>query len=276
MIEEVDDLRDVSASWLENILGYLDCSADQLSPARCKKPNKDDIATWLCDSLTYVSKQNTMLKNFRSENEALKTQLISSQQQVVKLQDELLQIKTDQLQCVQSAVRTSVKDSVKAEFGTYSSILQTQPQVLAPEAVKTLIKTVVQEEDRSRSLMIFGLPEEEEEQLCDRISQVFQEVGEKPRIEASRLGQTRKEGKVRPVKVTVSSSTIVNQILTKARNLKQSEKHSKVFICPDRSPVQRAEHKQMVAELKEKAKEDTSMRHFIRGGKICSASIKPN
>ncbi len=119
--------------------------------------------------------------------------------------------------------------------------------------------------------MIFGLSEERDEQLCDRVSRVFEEIGEKPRIEACRLGKAPKQGKARPVKVNFSSSLIVNQILVKARNLKQSQTHSSIFICPDRSPAQRANHRQLVLELKEKNKENSTTRYFIRGGKICSS-----
>lgn len=270
----VDDLRDAVTLWLEDVLGQLECSSvGQLSPAICGKPVKNIIATWLCSSLSYVSQQNDVISDLRSETEALKTELIGSQQRVIRLQEELLSSKNEQLQSLQTTVKTSVEDTVKAEFVTYSAQVQkTQPQSITPETVKSVVRTVVEEEDRSRSVMVFGLPEEDDEQLNAKISEVFQEIGEKPRIEASRLGKECKQRKVRPVKVTLTSSAIVNQILVKARKLKQSENNSSVFICPDRSPVQRARHRELVKELKEKPK-DSTKRHFIRGGKICSSSI---
>jgi hypothetical protein len=266
------DSWEEAGTWLRETLERFDCeSAGKLSPVTvCKKFNKDMIGTWLTGALSYLEKQHDMVRSLKASNEELKTGLISNQQRVIQLQEELLSSKTDQLQSLQSSVKSSVQDSVKAEFITYSTKLQNPTPIFAPEAVETLVKTVVAEEDRSRSLIIFGLSEEKDEQLCDRVSQVFLDIGEKPRIEASRLGRVCKTGIVRPVKVALSSASTVNQILMKAKNLKESSKYGAVFICPDRSPVQRAQHKQLVAELKQKNNEDKTKRHFIRGGKICS------
>ena len=67
--------------------------------------------------------------------------------------------------------------------------------------------TVVEEEDRSRSLIIFGLPEvenEEEEPLHDAVVGVFEQLGEKPRLDARRLRTKRdSNNRPRPVKETV-------------------------------------------------------------------------
>ena len=67
--------------------------------------------------------------------------------------------------------------------------------------------------------MIFGLPEEENEKLSEKVTDVLVTIGEKPRLDACRLGSKSVGGKVRAVKVTLSSSAIVNQILLKARKL---------------------------------------------------------
>ena len=58
------------------------------------------------------------------------------------------------------------------------------------------MKTVVEEEDRSRSLMIFGLPEnkgEDEDQLNAKVNELLQEVGEKPKIDATRIRKSSGE-----------------------------------------------------------------------------------
>ena len=78
---------------------------------------------------------------------------------------------------------------MKAEFVTYSSKLQSPaPAMIAADTVKSFVKTVVEEEDRSRSLMVFGLAESAKENLSDKVSVVFQDIGEKPRFEACRRG----------------------------------------------------------------------------------------
>ena len=196
---------------------------------------------------------------------AMKTELVSAQRRIIQLQDELLVSKDVQLQALQTTVKTSVKDTVKAEFVSYSAMVQKQPaQTLEHDVVKTLVKTVV-----------FGLNDEGAEDLQKKVGDVFLEIEEQPRVEASRLGRVVTGGKARPVKVCFSSSSAASQVLTKARALKQSQKYSKVFICPDRSPAQRSEQRQLVEELKKKSKEEPGQRHYIRRGRVLSAVREP-
>ena len=70
------------------------------------------------------------------------------------------------------------------------------------------------------------------------------------------------------MKVTLSSSTFVQLILSKSRMLRTSEKYKSVFLSPDRTAEERLKQKELVTELKEKIAEDSQKRHFIRGGKI--------
>ena len=140
--------------------------------------------------------------------------------------------------------------------------------------MKNVIKDVVAKGDRSRNLMLFGLKEEKGELLCEKVGQVLLELGEKPKIEASRIGlikpKDKKQVADRPVKVTLTSSTIVQQILTRARHLRSSELFGKVFISPDRSPEERAEQQKLVLELKKRSNDEPDKRHFIKVGKVCS------
>ena len=182
--------------------------------------------------------------------------------------------KTEQIQTMKSSVKTSVEESVKAEFVSYSTKLQSKAPVIPPDSVRSVVKTVMEEEDRSQSVMLFGLEELDEEQIYDRVNEVFGDLGEKPRFEAQRLGK-RSSGdakKVRPVKVNLPSSAVVTQLLKKARNLRQSEKHKSVFISPDKTPEERATQRKLVEEMKKKAMEEPEKRHFIRRGAICSVN----
>lgn len=160
---------------------------------------------------------------------------------------------------------------MKAEFQTYSAAVEKGLSV-TPANLKSVVKEVVEEEDRSRNIMVFGLAEETDEQLGDKVSDVLQTIGEKPRIEVCRVGNRDVTKPGRTVKVTLSSSVIVNQILSKARNLRDSEKHKSVFLSADRSYEQRTEHRLLVVELKKRAADDPDKRHFIRNGKVCSVA----
>ena len=71
---------------------------------------------------------------------------------------------------------------------------------------QNVIKDVVAEGDRSRNLMLFGLNEDEGELLSEKVVQVLLELGEKPKIEAGRIGlnkiKDKKKVTDRPIKVT--------------------------------------------------------------------------
>ena len=71
------------------------------------------------DSLGYTDKQNSMIKELWEESALLKKQLIESQATVITLQNDLIESKDKQLQLVQTAVKSSVAETVKAEFVTY-------------------------------------------------------------------------------------------------------------------------------------------------------------
>ena len=215
-------------------------------------------------------------QKLRTATDPLQLELIKTQKQVIELQSELLACKNEQLQSLQSSVKSTVEESLKAEFDTYSSKLQSSAPTIAADTVKSFVKTVVEEEDRNRSLMVFGLPESKKENLSDKISAVFQDIGEKPRFEACRLGtpgsgdSTKKD---RPVKVTVSSSITVNQILSKSRKLMKSDEHTSVFICPDRSPEQRKRHRELVLKMRDMAAADSKKKYYIKRGAVHSADI---
>ena len=73
-------------------------------------------------------------------------ELVAAHKKIIDLQEELIQCKNDQLQSLQSTVKTSVENTVKAEIQCYSdAVKQTLPkQAIARETVKTIVRSVVQ------------------------------------------------------------------------------------------------------------------------------------
>ena len=144
--------------------------------------------------------------------------------------------------------------------------------VITPAQVKQAVKSVVEEEDRSKNVIVFGVKEEDEEKLETKISDIFQQVSEKPRVsEVSRIGRVA-EGKDRPVKVTLSSSDAVFSVLSKAGQLKRTGDYKKVYLSADRTFEQRAARKQLVEELKRKRDTQPNQNHVIRNNQIISTS----
>ena len=78
------------------------------------------------------------------------------------------------------------------------------------------------------------------------------------------------------MKVTVSSSIIVNQIVANAKKLRQVENFRTVFVCPDRSLEERKTQRDLVNKMKERALAEPEMRFFIKGGEIRSVAKTVN
>ena len=239
------------------------------------------MAERLAEVMRIVERQNEYIIHLEKQAQELKSDVIINQGTVIDLQQELIAAKNEQLTELKTTVVTSVEDTVKTELKSYSEAVNQSSNRLNAgtlydqKMLKSVVKDVVAEEDRSRNLMLFGLEEEQEEHISEKVSQVPVELGEKPIIEASRIGVKLKDYKAakkpaRPVKVTVSSSTIVQQILSKARSLRNSEYYKKVFISADRSTEQRAQHRELVQELKRRRTEEPDKRFYIRGGQLCS------
>ena len=257
-------------------MAEVGCGADT---ERLMKKTKQILTSVLAQCWDCVEKQQTMFQDLLAEVQTLRSGLLVAQNSVIKLQGELLAAKDEQLQSVQTAVKDTVQQAVQqtvqTEIKSYSqAVAKVAPPraALTTAALKKAMKEAVDENDRSRNLMVFGLSEDEGEQLVKKVDEVFQQLGERPRIEATRVG-VQSTGKTRPVKVTVSNPAMVLQILAKARNLKHDVKHKDIFICPDRTLEQRAEQRKLVISRKKKAAEEPNKRHFIRGGRVCSEQI---
>jgi hypothetical protein len=184
-----------------------------------------------------------------------------------------LERKEEQLQSLQSAVQTTVQDAVQTEIRSYGEVLKApSAPAISTATFRKVVKDAIEDEDRSKNLVVFGLSEEDGEQLDEKLSDVFMDLGEKPRVEAVRIGRRLEASgsNCRPVKVTLGSSTAVQQILSKAKALKQMDKWKAVYVSPDRSPAERSARRLLVEERKKRATEQPERNHFIKGGKVCS------
>ena len=249
----------------------------EISPYIVKKLLKDDLAEIAHNALCHLSDLVASITGHEGVPHCMKTEMIETQQTVTKLQSELLTYKDNELEALKSTVKTAVEVSVKSEFESYSSVLQAglkSPESSTPtiskQELRNVVQNVVEEEDRSKSLMIFGLPETSNEDINGTVNKLLTALGEKPRIDACRLGKKKSDSKPRPIKVTATSTTVVAHILSKAKLLRKLETYDKVYLSPDRTPEQRLKHKQLVIELKQLALEKPGQKHYISGGSIHS------
>ena len=143
---------------------------------------------------------------------------------------------------------------------------------ITADQVKNAVKCAVQEEDRTKNIIVFGVTDNEQEEQDSRILNIFESLDEKPRItECVRLGSKR-EGVVRPIKVTLGSSETVHRVLSKAGQLQKSQQHRGIYLSVDRTQEERLARKKLVEQLKQKREAEPEHYHFIRNNTILSRS----
>jgi hypothetical protein len=282
-----DQLEEDASVFVTRTLGLVNLQfIGALSDVNYNVPKitKSSLSKVLADALRIIDRQSKYIESLEGQAQQLKSEMIVNQGAVIDLQKEMLEANRQQLNDLQANVVASVEDTVKNEMKLYSDAAKTDTTnsgvFLDKKTLTSVVHDVVSEEDRSRNIMIFGLTEQDNEQINVRVSQVLLELGEKPKVEATRIGgkhsKPSKDAKTstRPVKVTVSNSTIVRQILSADRALRHSEHYKEVFISPDRSAEQRSQHKELVLELKQRMKDDPDKKHYIKGGQLCSVDKK--
>ena len=121
------------------------------------------------------------------------------------------------------------------------------------------------------------MQESDTEVLRNTVSDTIQKIGERPIVtDCCRIGAKIKKDTdaVRPVKFTVRSSDVANQLLRKAKLLRSKEGFRSVYISPDRTVTERRAYKKLLDELKLKRETEPDKFHFIRNNKIVSTSEK--
>ena len=136
------------------------------------------------------------------------------------------------------------------------------------------MKKVEVEEDRSKNLVVYGMVEEKDENLEDKVLGVLEQLGEKPPIlSCCRMGKETADGgpAIKPVKFTVAGTDLVRQILSKTKRLKEINGYSSVYICSDRSVEHRRAWKKLVDEVKQMRIAEPNRDHTIKNFKIVSS-----
>ena len=275
--KELEDLLGKCSAWLPKAMEQVGCIAPvDVTSATCKKAMKDTLALLFAESYHFVRFQAEKMKQLKADLSATKSQLIENQKWVISLQEQIIDNKDKQLDAVKTVVKSSVESNLKEQFKSYSEAAAENVMVCPsegltdPATLKKVVKSVVQEEDRSRNVIIFGLPERKDEKVDERVQEVFQELGLKPTLHASRVGKIVQGKSKRPVKVSLSSSSNVHQILCQVRKLRHSSNFSSVYVRPDRSEEERSQDRLLVQELLKKREAQPDKLHFIRAGTIHS------
>ncbi|KAL5250336.1 hypothetical protein ACHWQZ_G016166 [Mnemiopsis leidyi] len=208
-----------------------------------------------------------LMSSATSQIEALQEEKISDQKTIINLQQDLISKKNEEL--------GEVSKTVEAGLKTYSSALQQScTMALSPRNIVAAVKTVTQEEDRSRELVLFGVTEESEDRVTSVVTKVLEQMNEKPQVmQCRRIGKPNAAA-TRPIIFSVRSSDVAHQILKKAKLLRDIEGYKTVYISPNRTREERVARQKLVCKLKEKRKGDPNSRYFIRKDEIVQVALE--
>ena len=284
-VENANGIVEEISDHFKDILGTVKCkSVLNLRSDMFKKPNKDKCVEWLIEICDTMRRTRMLLLGATQRIDELQRELIESQKFEIYAQKQLIECKENQIISLQQNVRseiknlqTEVKDTVQAEIKSYSEIVQKSAsssitENFAPENIEKMMKKVVEDDDRSKNLMVFGLEEGDDELLHDSVVNLLATLDEKPKLESVHRIGASKPGNRRPVKIVLRSSEIVRQILLRSTRLKNDEKFSSVYLAPDRCLEERIKHRNLVLELREKRMGDNSKRFVMRNGHIIDVS----
>ena len=237
------------------------------------------VADVLSQSWDIVARQHIIMEAMKNAIQILQQKLlrsqdaaIHSQEQVIKAQQQLLAKQSVEMEQIGVTVQNSVSETLKAEVkSTYASVIDSSGTGISTAKLKQVHRDLRDEEDRSCNFMVFGLKESADESVEGNVELLLAEIDEKPKCsEVSRIGK-KADSVTRPIRVTVSSSSVVSHILRKASGLRESDRYQGVFLGPDRSKSERLERRKLVEDLKERRNAEPSSKFVIRKGEVVSA-----
>ena len=232
---------------------------------------KIDLATAILNLVNVLDSTHGVLKCASVKIENLLADQVEDKKLIIQLQRELNHSKNEEVAAVQSTVKSEIKKS----FADIVTSGKSSPVGITTEKIQQAVKSVVNEDKRSRNLVIFGLQEEgPNEKLRTHVSNMMKEfIEDVPcmrdvvRIGAAGSGPRSR----RPVKVTFESKESAVLVLSCAKKLRQLSDFKSVYISPDRSAEERVARRRLVSELKEKIVSEPELYHFIQNGKLQSS-----
>ena len=277
---EYEDVEGCSGRWLDDAEKKLNVnSRSELTSSKflTSRITKETMSYMLSDARALLERQLDVMETFKDMIDLMKTEALIDKSKVIEAQEKLLECHDMQLKSVKLAVESTVQSSVQQEIKSYSEAVmkKSSETVVTEKSLKSVVRSAIEDEDRSKNLIIFGLTEQDGEKLDSKVIDMLSDLNEKPRVSTSRIGLKRNDKPAdnsgcRPVKVKLASSTIAHQILQKARNLRNLDKYKSVYICPDRSPENRAARRALVLELKAASESQPDKNFYIKHGKVVS------
>ncbi len=262
-------------SEVKNILSTLSMrNLDDVSQNSFRNLNKDIVVEFSKSVAVILKRSQELLKLAATDLDILKCDQLKNQSKLLAIQDELTVKRSDQLEAVKTTVDDKLSkwtDVVKKNCSTVQS---------GPCSQKTLtkiVKSALEDSDRSKNVIMFNIAEERKDDGTSTmnydtsiVQQIMYSSGSRSPCEISceRIGVPA-QGKSRPIRVSLGNDSVVLELLSKSKNLKDTQ-FFMVFVEPDRNKEERDERRKLVQQLKQKRKDNPGQRFYIRNNKIQS------
>ena len=230
------------------------------------KLHKNPMAKIVINLLNLVEQNIELCKCAAGKIDEMKSEKIAEQKQLIHMQQ-------GQINSVQETVKTEMKswtDVVKKNSN------QRQGKQITENTIKHAVRSVNEEERKSKNVMIYGCEEKENEadfEVQKAVKDIFNATHMFPFVNVCDLYRIGKKepGKNRPIKAILESASDVANVLFHARNLKEREKFKHVYLGPDRTKQDQLAHNRLVKEMKLMIEKDSSKHYYIRNKKIYTA-----
>ena len=171
--DDLVDLQGCTRRWFEEIKGELNVQCEGFIGLTKEKFNsnrirKEALAFWLEDAGAFMQRQSAVIEQFKDIIDLMKTEALADKTKVIKTQEKLMESQNDQLRRLQSAVESTVQNTVQKEIKSYSEVVTNQSSEAGTQiqdSLRKAVKSAIDEDDRSKNLVVFGLDESDKEQI---------------------------------------------------------------------------------------------------------------
>jgi hypothetical protein len=137
--------------------------------------------------------------------------------------------------------------------------------------MKEEVEESLEIERRKMNLIIHGLKDDDAEADVDEVIKLFEDglkMDYSRHVDKiMRIGRRVTENKLRPLKIILKSLDSRKEILVRAKNLKEIDTYSKVFITPDLTRKQQERDKELRSQLR-RIRDEGETGAKIRYGKV--------
>ena len=227
----------------------------ELNKNSLTKLYKNDLTEIVLRLVKAYEKNLTICKSAAVKIDQLKSDQIENQKKLMEIQDK-------QIDSVQQAVKTELKTWADVAKQGITS------KPITKHTVKEAVRSVNDEEKRSKCFLIYGVEEKDNEIPCEIAQNVYRKLNFNPPklVDSYRVGR-KTPGKLRPIKVKMKHPTDVIVLLRNAGKLRSTDMKS-VYLSPDRNKQEQAAHNKLVAEMRTMIKEDPNKFYYIRNNEV--------